>query len=186
MAGGHGHRDGKGRFSRGVDSAERDLEALRLKTRGWTLQQISDELEYGGRQNVSRAVKRAAAEVPMPGVEAYRRMQLEAIDEGLRVVFDVIDGEHLLVTQAGLIVKDDDGTKLHDSAPRLAAVRELRALLERQAKVVGSDSPARRVVTLDDLHAERERLIAEEAELDDEDDDLDEEEDEFEEDGLDP
>lgn len=172
---GHEHRDGSGRFTRGVESAERDAEAFRLKSRGWTLQQISDELGYGGKGNVSRAIKQADADIVTPGVEIYRRMQLAAIDDALRVVFEVMDGEYLVVSNAGLIVKDDDGSKLHDPAPRLAAVRELRALLERQAKVTGSDAPAQRVVTLDDLHAERARLLAEEAEYDDEDD-LDEDE----------
>jgi len=158
-----------GRFLRGIESAERDLEALRLKSRGWTLEQISDDLGYGSRANVSRAIKRAAAEVPMPGVEVYRRMQLETIDYALRVVIEIIETDHPFVTTAGVIVKDGEKTLL-DDAPRLAAVRELRALLERQAKTTGSDAPAQRVVTLDDLHAERARLLAEEAEYDDEDD----------------
>lgn len=180
MASEHEHRDGRGRFTRGVESAERDAEAFRLKSRGWTLQAISDELEYGGKQNVSRAIKRAETDILMPGVEVYRRMQLAAIDDALRVVFEVLDGEHPLVSQGGKVVydKDEHGTdvKLLDDGPRLAAVRELRALLERQAKITGSDAPQRRVVTLDDLHAERARLLAEEDEYDDEDDELEDEE----------
>jgi hypothetical protein len=185
MAGPHEHRDGRGWFVRGVESVERDLEALRLKTRGWTLQQISDELAYGSRQNVARAIKRATAEVPMPGVEVYRRMQLESIDYAVRVVLEVIEADHPLVSQGGKVVHDDDGEILYDDGPRLAGVRELRALLERLAKVTGSDAPQQRVVTLDDLHAERARLLAEAAEYDeDEDEDLDDEADEFEDEDL--
>jgi hypothetical protein len=170
MSGGQQHRDGTGRFIRGIESAERDLEALRLKSRGWTLEQISDDLGYGSRANVSRAIKRAAAEIPAPGVEIYRRMQLELIDYGIRVAIEVIEAEHPYISQGGKVVFDENNQKLFDDAPRLAGLRELRALLERQAKTVGSDAPAQRVVTLDDLHAERARLIAEEAEYDDEDD----------------
>lgn len=181
MASPHEHRDGRGRFTRGVDSVERDAEAFRLKSRGWSLSQISDELGYGGKQNVSRAINRAEADILTPAVETYRRLQLAAIDEALRVVFEVMDAEHPLVSQGGQVVfdKTDDGTpvKLYDDGPRLAAVRELRALLERQAKTLGSDAPARRVVTLDDLNAERARLLAEESEYDEEDD-VDEELDE--------
>lgn len=177
MAASDQHRDGRGRWTRGVESLERDLEALRLKTRGWTLQQISDELEYGSRQNVSRAIKRATAEVPMPGVEVYRRMQLESIDYGIRVVLEVIEADHPAISQGGKVVHDDDGNVLYDDGPRLAGVRELRALLERLAKVTGSDAPQQRVVTLDDLHAERARLLAEAAEYDDEDEDGAEDED---------
>lgn len=174
------HRDGRGRFIRGVESLERDLEALRLKSRGWTLEQISDELEYGGRQNVSRAIKRATAEVPMPGVEVYRRMQLESIDYAVRVVLEVIEADHPAISQGGKVVHDDDGNVLYDDGPRLAGVRELRALLERLAKVTGSDAPQQRVVTLDDLHAERARLLAEEGEYDDEDDEFEDVEDQAE------
>lgn len=168
------HRDHTGRFTRGIDSAERDAEAFRLKSRGWTLEQISDELGYGGKQNVSRAIKNAETAVLSPAVETYRRLQLAAIDDALRVVFEAMEALYPLVSQGGQVVfdKDEHGNpvKLYDAAPRLAAVRELRGLLERQAKTVGSDAPAQRVVTLDDLHAERARLLAEEAEYDDEDD----------------
>jgi hypothetical protein len=52
-------RGGNGRWVKGVDSIERDAEALRLRSMNRALQEVSDEFGYGGPQNVIREIKAA-------------------------------------------------------------------------------------------------------------------------------
>lgn len=156
------NRDGRGKFARTVENAERDAEACRLKSRGRTYQQISDELGYGARQNAHRAVQQALAAIPALSAEESRRLQLDQLDYMTDRVLAVLERNHLTVTQGGTIVKDPvSGEPLIDDGPVLHAVDRLVRIQERMAKLRGLDAPTRHEVTLDYLDAQIAETAAE-------------------------
>lgn len=177
-------RDGNGRFTRTPDSARRDAEAAALRAKGRSFQQIADELGLASKGHAHDAVTRAFRDIPYEGAEDARRLDLERIDRLIEQAWAVMEREHVTVSQGRVVGKqigwqrDDDGEILRDGegaplplyedvlddGPALAAIREIRGLLERRAKIVGYDAPAKsriEVVTADMIEAEIMRLEAE-------------------------
>jgi len=178
-----GTRDGKGRFSRTVDTARRDAAAAALRARGRTFDQIAAELRFSGRAKAYEAVQRAYADIPYEGVEEARRLDLERIDRLIEYCTAVMEREHLTVNNGkvirhfvgletdadGIERLDPDGKPIPvfedvlDDGPGMTAVREIRGLLERRAKMTGYDAPARsrvEFVTEDVIEAEIRKLEA--------------------------
>jgi hypothetical protein len=154
-------RDNNGRFMRTLEGAERDAEACRLKSRGRTYQQISDELGYGSKQAAHRAVKKALASIPSLNAEELRRIQLEQLDYMTDRVLAVMERDHLVVSQGGKIVMGLDGKPLIDDAPVLRASYQLGLIQQRRAKLQGLDAPIKHEVTLDYLDAQIAETTAE-------------------------
>lgn len=155
----HEERDGIGKFARTLQGAERDAEAARLKSLRWTFQQIADELGYASKSGAYAAVARALAAVPAENVAELRRVALGEIDFLSASVLEILDHEHPHVSQGGKIVMDEDGNRLLDDGPKLAAIRELRMLNERRGRIQGSDAPVRSKVEVGgDDERERELL----------------------------
>jgi hypothetical protein len=154
-------RDGNGKWERGIDSAERDAEACRLKARGLTYEEISEQLGYGSKANAYRAVKAAIAALPALGAEELRRVQLDQLDYMTTRVLEVLEARHFTITQSGKIVHHN-GQPLYDDAPVLQAIDRFLRIQERTAKLMGLDTPARREgLTVADIDAEIARLLAE-------------------------
>lgn len=128
--------------------------AVTLANRGLTHKMIAAEMadEY----------RRHTPDLPLPRIEAqvsvditralkaYRKRADHAIEEKLtaaslrlneirRRLFSVIVADHYVLYQ-GEIVKDEDGHPLKDSAPVLAALAQLRALEEQQARLEGTNA----------------------------------------------
>lgn len=152
-------RDGGGKFAHTLDGAERDAEAARLKAQKWTFQQIADHLGYASKSSAYAAVARALAAVPAADVAELRRISVGEIDHLSALALEILDHEHPHVSQGGKIVLDEDGNRLLDDGPKLAAIRELRMLNERRGRILGSDAPVRSKVELGgDEDRERELL----------------------------
>lgn len=134
-------RDGKGKWIKGADSMGRDAEALRLRAKNWTHQAIAEHLGYGDEANVRRAIRKATAEVQVPAVNEYRVQMDLQLDELERRVQAVLDARHLVFYQGEAVTHD--GNVVVDDGPVLAAVRELRAIQERRARLWGTDAPVR-------------------------------------------
>lgn len=143
----HDNRDGKGRFVQSLEGAERDREAVRLRSRGRTYQQISDELGYGGAGTAHRAVKKTLAEVTRDAAEEHIAIQLERLDMMYQSVLDVLERQHYTVSQGRLIYLHEDAPPLEDDSPILAAVDRLVKIEERRSKLLGLDAPAKTTVT---------------------------------------
>lgn len=155
----HEERDGGGKFTRTLEGAARDAEAARLKSQHWTFQQIANELGYTNRSSAYAAVARALAAVPAADVAELRRVSVGEIDFLSASALEILDHEHPHVSQGGKLVFDEDGNRLLDDGPKLAAIRELRMLNERRGRILGSDSPVRSKVELGgDDERERELL----------------------------
>lgn len=178
-------RNGDGKFTRSLKTAERDHSALALKVRGWSLQRIASELGYASKGAVSTAIRRAFRDLPMAGVEDEKRLDLERIDRLLEAAWEVLEREHVAYSngqvirrrtgevecdEAGLERLDDKGRTIPlyeevlDDGPLLASVDRIRSLLERRAKIIGYDAPARsriEVITEDVVDAELKSLAEE-------------------------
>lgn len=167
-----GTRDGKGRYSRTVDTARRDAEAASLRAKGRTFDQIAAELRFSSRAKAFEAVQRAYAAIPYEGAEEARRLDLERIDRLIEHAWAVLERDHITVSQGKVvrrfagIERDADGIErldmdgkpipvfedILDDGPTLAAIREIRGLLERRARITGYDAPAKsrvEVITAD-------------------------------------
>ena len=183
-----GTRDGKGRYSRTIDTARRDAEAAALRASGRTFDQIAAELRFSSRAKAYEAVQRAYADIPYEGVEEARRLDLERIDRLIGHCWAVMLREHLTISQGrivgkrvgwerdeatGEVLRDGDGAPVPvyedilDDGPGMTAVREIRGLLERRARITGYDAPARsriEVVTPETVEAHIAALPSDEAE----------------------
>jgi len=156
-------RGGNGRFTRGSDSRKRDHEAAELRARGYSFQRIADELRFASKGHARDAVLRAYADIPSEATEHARQLDLERIDRLIEKAWEIMLTEHVTVSQGRVVGKQagwqrgDDGEILYDGegapiplyedilddGPALAAIREIRGLLERRAKIIGYDAPAR-------------------------------------------
>jgi hypothetical protein len=165
-------RGGSGKWIRTADSARRDHRAAELHGQGWSYQRIADELGFTHKGKAHEAVMRAFADIPSEATEQARRLDLERIDRLIEKAWEIMLKEHVAVSQGRVVGKlvgwqrDDNGEILYggdgkpiglyedilDDGPALAAIREIRALLERRAKIFGYDAPSKsrvEVITAD-------------------------------------
>ena len=177
-----GTRDGNGRFTRTASTVKRDAEAATLRAKGRTFDQIAAEMDYSSRAKAYEAVMRAYADIPYEQVEEARRLDLERLDRLIEQAWAVMEREHLTVSNGrvvgkrtgwerdevtGEILRDGEGAPIPeyedilDDGPLLAAVREIRGLLERRAKIIGYEAPQKHeVLTIDAIDAEIRALKA--------------------------
>ncbi len=180
-----GTRGGNGRFTRTAGNVKRDAEAAALRARGYSFQRIADELGFASKGKAHGAVMRAYADIPGEDVKHARQLDLERIDRLIEQAWDIMLRPHVAVSQGRVVgkqvgwqrdpetdevLRDGDGAPLPlyedvmDDGPATAAIREIRALLERRAKMIGYDAPSQsriEVITDDMVNAEIARLSAE-------------------------
>ena len=176
-------RGGNGRFTRTADSRRRDYQAAELRGQGWSFQRIADEIGFASKGHAHDAVLRAYAEIPSEGAEHARQLDLERIDRLIEQAWVVMLTPHLAVSNGKVVrrfagvERDDDGIErldmdgkpipvfedVLDDAPKLAAIREIRGLLERRAKITGYEAPAKsriEVIAEDAIESEIRKLEA--------------------------
>lgn len=177
MATGTRARDGNGKYRRTIESARRDHKAAELHGRGWSYDRIAAELGFAHRGKVCEAIQRAFADIPKEGTEEALRLDLERIDRLIEWNWEVMLRPHLAVSNGKVVrrfagvERDDDGIErldmdgkpipvfedVLDDAPGQAASREIRALIERRAKIFGYDAPAKsrvEVITADMIESQ--------------------------------
>ena len=185
MATGTRARGGGGKFTRTADSIKRDHRAAELHGQGWSYRRIADELGFASGGKAHEAVLRAFAEIPSEGTEQARLLDLERIDRLIEKAWEIMLKEHLTVSQGrvvgkrvgwereadGSILRDGDGEPVGlyedilDDGPALAAVREIRGLLERRAKIFAYDAPTRKLIEVVTPETVEAHIAALEAEL---------------------
>lgn len=153
-------RSGRGRFVKSPVTAQRDAEAAQLRAEGKTYDQIAEALEFSDRSLARRAVERALAATVREPADELRQLELIRLDALWVEAVKVMTTEHITVNNGRVI--EVDGVPLKDDAPTLSAIDRLLKIMERRAKLVGLDSPAKvEVMTLDALDREIEKLTAE-------------------------
>jgi hypothetical protein len=156
-----GTRGGNGRFERNPDTAARDAQAARLRTRGLTYRQIADELGFAGPGKAHEAVKRVLAETVQDAADDLRAVELERLDQMYQAALKVLETEHYAISHGKVIYLEDGGPPLADDGPVLAAMDRLLKIQERRAKLLGLDAPAKTNVTVSDaITSEIEQLAA--------------------------
>ena len=156
-----------GKFVRSVETAERDAEAARLRSRGRTYPQIAEELGYCDKGAAHHAVKKILDGIVVEARDLLIKMELDKLDMMTRAVIDVLEGQHYVVSDGRIVYigdKDDpDRKELLDDGPVLQAVDRLLKIADRRAKLLGLDAPKRVEVgdTTPDLDAAVRDLAAE-------------------------
>lgn len=185
-----GTRGGNGRFTRTANSVKRDAEAAALRARGYSFQRIADELGFASKGKAHDAVMRAYADIPGEDAKAAKQLDFDRIDRLIEQAWDIMLRPHVAVSQGRVVgkqvgwqrdpeteevLRDGDGAPIPlyedvmDDGPATAAIREIRALVERRAKMIGYDAPTQsriEVITDDVVNAEIARLAAELGEAD--------------------
>jgi hypothetical protein len=177
-----GTRGGDGKFVRTIKNAQRDADAAALRAKGWSFQRIANELGFASKGKAHDAVSRAFADIPTEDTEEAKRLDLERIDRLLEFTWDVLEREHVTISDGHVVRRkigtehdengyerlDDEGkpTPLYedvmDDDPVLRSVDRIAKLLERRAKIIGYDAPARsEVITMDAIEAAIRKLEAE-------------------------
>lgn len=151
--------------------ARRRAKAIELKNRGLSWQQVAEQMEpeYNDTDgepsaafacvDVTRALKQANKELAM-GLEEYREAARMRLDGLRRQVFAVLARPHYVMYQ-GQFVIDENGDKVRDDAPVLAAVDRLMKIEERQAKIDGTDASEKLTVALDRRVDEETTVVVE-------------------------
>lgn len=152
-------RNGRGRFVRHIDTAQRDADACRLRSNGATYQEIADQLGYPDRQAARTAVTRALREIVAEPAAELRTLELARLDRMWNVAWRILEDQHVTVSQ-GRVVHTDDGQPVADVGPVLAAIDRLLKIQERRARLLGLDAPTRVQVTPDEVEQEIARLTA--------------------------
>lgn len=155
-------RDGNGRYAESLETAQRDAEATRLKKRGLSYREIAAELgcdvstAYRGVQRTLQATREGAAE----DAADIRAMELERLEDMRALVMEVLDREHVTVSNgriirrqigwerddAGEIQTDGEGKPigiyedLPDDAVILNAVDRLLRISESIRRLTGTDA----------------------------------------------
>jgi hypothetical protein len=157
-------RGGDGKFVKSLDTAERDGQAARLRTRGLGFDQIATELGFASRGHAHNAVTRALLATLQEPADELRQLECERLDDLIRHAQRVLVSRHLQVSASGKVATDPaTGEPLRDWAPVIAAIRELRQLSESRRKLLGLDAPTQarvEVITEDMINAEIVRLEA--------------------------
>jgi len=152
-------RGGNGKFIRDIDTVKRDAYAAQLRSRGWTYQQIGDELGTD-KGTAFEAVKRAMAEViAEPAAEAVafsiRRLdeQRVRLNDLRDKVMEILERKHVTVVQ-GQVVYDGDGEAVPDDEFTLKTVdrllkidAQLQSNDESMRTLLGTNSPTKTQVS---------------------------------------
>lgn len=151
----------RGGYIRTIDTANRDAECARLRSRSHTLAHIADAVGFKSQSSVKFAIERALVAAITEPAEELRRLELMKLDQLAVAAWAVLEARHYLVSQGRLIRIEDGASPLEDDGPVLNAIDRLLKISERRSKLLGLDAPIRaEVTTIDHLDAQIAALEA--------------------------
>ena len=155
-------RDNRGKWKRQIATAERDAEAARLASMGWSYSKIATELGYSDKGDAHRGARRALADLAQShGAEELRRQQIESNKALREKLWEIVEHPGPLVDRVGRPVHDDDGNPVYDAQAVIAAATTILKCDERIAHLAGLDAPRRSVsMSLDQALDEARRAAA--------------------------
>jgi hypothetical protein len=131
-------RDGDGKFTRSIETAEFDARAARLRSQRLSYREIARELGYADHSSARDAVLRALAAAPREAGEEMRDHELAHLDWLARKTQEVLARIHLAYNNSGVVVHD--GEVLQDDGPTLAAIKLLDQLSASRRRLLGLDA----------------------------------------------
>lgn len=146
-------RSGRGKYIRTTETAERDAEAARLRTQGFTYQQIGDQLGMT-KTTAHKACMRALSDIVREPAEDLLKVELERLDAQLvrlnsleAAARKVLQARHITVNNGHIIYHPGTEQPMEDDGPVLAAIDRLVKIeaarnqnSERRAKLLGLDA----------------------------------------------
>jgi hypothetical protein len=155
--------------TRSLATRERDAQAVELRRRGFTYAQIAKQLGLYGPGKAHDAVRRGVRDSVREETDEQTYIELERLDELIRMTYRVAMTRHYVTTQSGSLVRHPNTRELLvDDGPVIQAVNSMRQLSESRRKLLGLDAPARsrvEVITEDDLDAELRDVLADNARM---------------------
>ncbi len=141
-------RNGNGTYRRDLEHVERDAEACRLASMGWSYSKIAAELGYADKGAAYRGVQKVLVETARTqGTEMLRQQQLAEMTELRRRMWDRVENPPPVVDRVGRVVKDENGTPVPDVQAQAAAAAVILRAAERVARLRGLDA-ARKTASL--------------------------------------
>lgn len=140
------------RLPQDPDEARRVTEAVRMRSRGASFDEIAKALNWNSRQVAFEAIQRRVRSTIDEGalaVDELRAVEMEHLDQLRKAALDVLDKRHLATGTGGegtgtiFLTDPETGEYLQDDAPTLAAIDRLLKITERISKLAGLDSPVK-------------------------------------------
>lgn len=138
--------DGWGRFLPTLQGAERDAEAARLRSRGWSYPRIAAELGWQHRADAWNAVKRVLDATVREAGDQVRAIELDRLDTLYTAATEVLERRHITVSNGRIITLGDE--PLPDDGPVLQAIDRLLKIQERRSKLLGLDAPTKQNISI--------------------------------------
>lgn len=141
-----------------VTIADRRAKLVAYRRQRIPFEDIFAELGYkssaDARKDFHRALEQSIA-AQHASVEVYREEQLMELDHLAEEAHKVLAATHYILTPGGKVAVDPDTEQpLLDHGPKLAAIDRLVKILDRIAKLRGTDAPTRvEVLTIDAIEA---------------------------------
>jgi hypothetical protein len=120
--------------------AQLKAEVVRLKDSGKSFAEVGAQLGIS-KPFAHKVYWQAVAEVPQLAVNDMRAQQNARLEMVLARLEEIADRKFVTVA-GGEIVRDENGEPMRDSGPEMQALRDLRATVEAQAKLNGTNAPA--------------------------------------------
>ncbi|GGK98944.1 hypothetical protein Ppa06_67140 [Planomonospora parontospora subsp. parontospora] len=158
-----------------ASDAERDAEIMRLRIAGRSMREIARLVGYASPASVHRRIGIAYVRTVREATDVARDIEVQRLDALLCRAWAVMDAEHLAVS-AGRVVRrpvaredgmpvvigrTENGQPVYaerdvlDSGPILAAIDRVLKIMDRRARLLGLDIPARHeVLSLDRIESE--------------------------------
>lgn len=171
-------RGANAKFTAGLETAQRDAEAARLRTRAMSYREIAETLGYADESHAYQGVQRCLRATISEPSEEVRRLEVQRLDRLYEAALKVLERMHVTVSNGRVVSMPVEGTGVRDpetgnilgadwapvldDAPVLQAIDRLLKIQDRRARYLGLDAPTRmQVVTVDAVDAEIARLTAE-------------------------
>lgn len=143
----------KGRFITTIDHDEKAARAARLKADNprMTFQQIADQVGYSSKGDAWRAIEKCRKAVLQSAGAELIASEAALLDDQFVAAMEVLGRDHVVVSHGKVITMADPDTQeekpLLDDGPKLAALREMRAIRESYRKLLGIDQPTQVAVS---------------------------------------